>query len=822
MTSKKWEKFPSSPQINFLKEFTIFETDTEWYAQIDKKNYRAEKKINFQALNELTDTKIEDGKLKGNLKTSHSVQIDEYTVNVKNNITTVRPGVVKGTKILEEKKDSELFVMLLAQLFREMQDKNSLILNYLTAKINYATYDVSRKKKIEQELEKCGIKDLKTQGDMWFDQSYGFREVQSFNNWMRIVYLGKTRIKTYMTGYFELEKKQMECLVDKKSWLQSEIDKELATLNDKFKQYCPDEKCGVREYAILQWAGSELTEMVGKPQYVRSYKDLNTSILFNYEFNYYSPQIKLDFPTADRLLSLEGKETSLFNFENAEYLSQNQKEPNKLKDRFKLKNEKEGKELGRFYQGVFQSFIQVSENPKFDYLKAFYGIRGYLQSFELLSLYTYNNITMRALQHVYQQNKDTLSCFNYFRQFESVICNSNTLSLDKYSGIVTWIIAYFQEVDKEEEGIKDWDAREYIIKELDITPQDFTSIIIDSGFQRAIKQIQDSFVEEYGCFKPGPCPRKFLAERQWYSGKITNVPHLYPTLDVRSVAQFPGNIDLLQNQVPEIYGFYNIHHNFTGKIFGGEEDVIFSSNSGSFNNVFQLLLMQDLSREGRTSDLAHFFNIWSPSSYLVEYLDHLFFEWFFGGLFGSQNIGKLLFGRTSDSALLIVKQIPLLDGGKPDIDPVLSLGLIPSSMRPKVSQIEILNGEGNKEDFTRRGNILKWDDSDEITNEKKSFYDPPQKIKGTLLPITAPLNFHSGIYIYDDDQKKNLHFNLDGDFSDLQLKATRFVWDNSTFWNDEKQDGISLQGINDLSNLHPYPILTSLPFFLNGKYSVHS
>lgn len=44
---------------------------------------------------------------------------------------------------------------------------------------------------------------------------------------------------------------------------------------------------------------------------------------------------------------------------------------------------------------------------------------------------------------------------------------------------------------------------------------------------------------------------------------------------------FPENKEFLINKIPEIYGFYKIHFNYNGtKIFGGEQDKLFSNNEG--------------------------------------------------------------------------------------------------------------------------------------------------------------------------------------------------------------------------------------------------
>jgi hypothetical protein len=119
---------------------------------------------------------------------------------------------------------------------------------------------------------------------------------------------------------------------------------------------------------------------------------------------------------------------------------------------------------------------------------------------------------------------------------------------------------------------------------------------------------------------------------------------MYPSLNKRSVCAFEENFDLLKNKIPEMYGFYNIHYDFEEIIFGGEADVIFSNNAGSITNYYQLIVMYDFSRGGRTSDQAHLFNIWSNPRYLVHYVDHLFFEWYLEGLIAEQKVSDIITG----------------------------------------------------------------------------------------------------------------------------------------------------------------------------------
>lgn len=51
---------------------------------------------------------------------------------------------------------------------------------------------------------------------------------------------------------------------------------------------------------------------------------------------------------------------------------------------------------------------------------------------------------------------------------------------------------------------------------------------------------------------------------------------------------FSENKAILINKIPEIYGFYKIHFNYTGKVFGGEQDKIFSNNVGKLIMIYRI------------------------------------------------------------------------------------------------------------------------------------------------------------------------------------------------------------------------------------------
>jgi hypothetical protein len=59
-------------------------------------------------------------------------------------------------------------------------------------------------------------------------------------------------------------------------------------------------------------------------------------------------------------------------------------------------------------------------------------------------------------------------------------------------------------------------------------------------------------------------------------------------------------------------------------------------------NPFQMMLLFKLSKQNRTSDMAHTFDIWCPADHFASYSDHLLFEWFLDGMIGETTLDRLL------------------------------------------------------------------------------------------------------------------------------------------------------------------------------------
>lgn len=330
-------------------------------------------------------------------------------------------------------------------------------------------------------------------------------------------------------------------------------------------------------------------------------------------------------------------------------------------------------------------------------------------------------------------------------------------------------------------------------------------------------EIQKNFLNQFGCFKPGPCNRKFLAEQQYYLGKVTFVGtnttgycKQYPSINQRSVSGFPENLSILKNKIPEIYGFYNIHYDFKDKdvIFGGESDVIFSDNAGSITNYYQMMVMHDFSVNRRTSDQAHLFNIWSNPDYFVHYVDHLFFEWYMDGLISEIPIKGLSEGY-DDETILRLSSIGELYGGLQNVRPRISFGVLDSYGET----INMNAGDAdNLETYKTRSIINTINGSPDIKGWKVDV-----KINSTVSYSGKPMEYINGNTFYHHSFRKNLVFDKSKSLKQLQFSISELSWNRLNFKSDVETYDTYIDGTLNVSRFHEIPVIVSLPFFKNSE-----
>ena len=317
---------------------------------------------------------------------------------------------------------------------------------------------------------------------------------------------------------------------------------------------------------------------------------MNSSLPLDYEMCGDDEASRLTVEESLRLLSktpagdMTDTPTSLLNLTNGKFLIENLNNLQNIKIRFALSDTK-AKALAEYYNRTIASLRLASNSPELSYFRARFSRDGLLDALALLRHYTFNNITMQGFYQLYNDRKGNLTCRDYFTDLQgkglpTKICTDPEITLDNYPGIIVWVIAKYRNFQND--TIVDFPAFEFLKKRLSLTDKELDSVIENSQISRTLAEIQDDFKTYFGCFE-APCDRKFLAERQYYQSSITNLNgnNKYPNLKVKSVADFGLNKALLNNKIPEIYGFYQKHFKYEGKIFGGEQDKVFNNNVGS-------------------------------------------------------------------------------------------------------------------------------------------------------------------------------------------------------------------------------------------------
>lgn len=227
-------------------------------------------------------------------------------------------------------------------------------------------------------------------------------------------------------------------------------------------------------------------------------------------------------------------------------------------------------------------------------------------------------------------------------------------------------------------------------------------------------------------------------------------------------------------------------------------------------NFYQFFLLYQLSKNNRTSDLAHYFNIWSPSSYFTYYTDHLLFEWYLDGLISKTNLSNVLNGY-NDTTLIYLKNLPDLRGGIPSIDPLISLNL----KKDIFQQVVIERGTKN---FSNRGEYVSINGSNEISYKGNSAWKKPVKLNGTLPYLTDPLSNNNAITVFSNEHLRNLFFLPKGIQKEYQFTVNFLEWDPKNFNMDLDTYDCSTSGFNNLSRFRNFPWVASLKSFKHGKY----
>jgi hypothetical protein len=115
--------------------------------------------------------------------------------------------------------------------------------------------------------------DVAKSGQLWFDALYGWSNIGTFNNWIKITYQPKEKknLKKAMASYFTLTSEQMKKLTGPGSFLKKKIDLWEPHIKTAFKDKCGKPECTAEDLALIQWGSKDVTGDIGKADVVRGY-----------------------------------------------------------------------------------------------------------------------------------------------------------------------------------------------------------------------------------------------------------------------------------------------------------------------------------------------------------------------------------------------------------------------------------------------------------------------------------------------------------------------------------------------------------------------
>lgn len=126
----------------------------------------------------------------------------------------------------------------------------------------------------------------------------------------------------------------------------------------------------------MQWGSLNITNLIESPDIIRTYGNLNESLVFEFELGVHGSLVRLpSFEITSRLLNMRPDGTqvyqtkSILNFENAKYLSQNLDNLPKIQERFDL-SETHAILLRDYYNRILNTINRLSnELPALDYFR---------------------------------------------------------------------------------------------------------------------------------------------------------------------------------------------------------------------------------------------------------------------------------------------------------------------------------------------------------------------------------------------------------------------------------------------------------------------
>ena len=783
-------------------------------------------------------------------------------------IYQVRPGLSRACKTIEERPGSDAFVQMLYRLYLDVSD--NILINYFNAKIYYSeNFSYSQ---FTRNMTKLGIQ-KSIQSQLWFDDSYGWSELDSFNNWIMISHdpILKKKLKASLTNHFGLSESQMESLIGAGSWLKQTIDKSNSDISTKFSKTCGKDICNGKDLAQIQWTSKNVTIDIDNLHIIHSYASINQSIIAPYEVPIDRKDKGISYGLGKKLLAYDEQHekelnvtTTLLNFVNARYLADNLSNPKNIQSYFQLADFSDAVSLKKYYETFIAYIESYTNNRKLSetkLMKSRYARDGILESIDQLQLYVQNNVTMKAFNDFFRRHVDEYNCQDYFTYtsnnnnlIRDKICQNPKLMLYNYQAIVKWIEAWLSP-DSTYPHVTE-NAQKFIIDQINLPKYisnwgQLKGYMDLSLFSLTITDIIEQMSSWYGCLKIlGGCTRKYLAEVQYFTGNITDISYnktaikQFSSLNVKSIAKWDENQSILKNKIPEFYGFANIHYNFTKTQFGLPMDIVYNYGKKSILNDQVIYRMTTFSEEQRTADLAHQFNIWCDPIVITTYFDHVFYEWFLGGFFAEQNMADIIYGY-NDMNLIKLKNKPALKGGqdiKVDIQVLFAKdSLVPMTLKTgkqpmanngfeKGSKTQANRSEATKmmhpdrfetqkfvtietEFLMNRSLIESYNNTASISYNGKDTWKQPVMINGTDWYSTKPFNYVDNIDVYNQEIFQNANFWLNKTISSYQFDLNKFKWNNDNFKANYPVYRNRFGGTWNLTRLYRLPYIVTLPFF---------
>lgn len=165
--------------------------------------------------------------------------------------------------------------------------------------------------------------------------------------------------------------------------------------------------------------------------------------------------------------------------------------------------------------------------------------------------------------------------------YAKTICRDDIIRPTFHGGVLIWVMAFYQGFQPSLR--KTFDAQGLLRKKLSLgsSVTALEEIMKGSKLRTYLDEIETDFQIMFKC-RSKPCDKKYLAQLQFSSSAITDPKSKkYDQLKFPSIAKIEGNRALLGNRVPEISGFYRIHFNHSGNIFGEDPYVLLEYRKSS-------------------------------------------------------------------------------------------------------------------------------------------------------------------------------------------------------------------------------------------------